>query len=122
MSLPLPWPDVRKQTPNGQALEPDAVQQNLEKIALEWPVGNFAGRRIAYGEGSSTWTASTKAADVTITHGLGTTPVFAGVVYQGSLGAGFYGMTTADETDLVVTGWCSASVSTSVDFYWVVIG
>lgn len=54
MTLPLPFPDVRRQTPQGQVLDVDGVQQNLEKISMEWP------------QASSNWTSYTATATVTL--------------------------------------------------------
>ena len=114
MTLPLPFPDVRGQ---GE----DAVQGNFEEIQRKFPLGNMGDRDVAYGTSTSTWSASAKAGDVTIAHGLGRVPVFAAVCYVGSLGAGFWGMVAVDVTNLTVSGWASTSVSTSVDFYWVAV-
>lgn len=132
MTLPLPYPYVVE----GDNLDAQGVQGNFEKLSQVFPldgsnIGNSiprltsstTARKINFGIGAVTFTASNFSAAATVTHGLGVVPALVLVVGIGPAEANFVVGAGATSTSFNTTAcWITGVYTGSVSFYWLAIG
>lgn len=107
-----------------QLADGSTSDRNFQKLQALVPDTGGVSLGVRVGGGTATWTASNVSADVTVTHGLGRTPVFADAKLRGGSTSIEFEIVSTTATTMVVRGYTTggASITFSNAFGWVAIG